>query len=82
MERESRSKIIFEALCKTPCILNIKWAQNDKVFVDVIEEITEGEKEHIKKLLLLMSDRYEVIFQAVKKKNWWQKFLEKLKIHR
>ncbi|MBI2449978.1 MAG: hypothetical protein HYV47_00405 [Candidatus Nealsonbacteria bacterium] len=82
MEQKSRSKIIFEALGKIPCIINIRWAKDNQVFVDVIEEITGEEKEYIKNLLLQMHDKYEVIFQiAVPKdeKKWWQKLLEKLK---
>ena len=81
MEQKSRSKIIFEELGKIPCIINIRWAKDNRVFVDVIEETTEGEKEYIKNLLWQMCNKYEVIFQAgvVKEKKWWQKFLEKLK---
>ena len=79
MEQKSRSKIILEILCGMPCILNIRWLKDYRVFVDVIEEITEWEKEEVKKLLLLMCDNYEVIFQVAKKKKWWQKLLEKLK---
>lgn len=78
MGQKSRSKIILELLCQIPCILNIRWSKNNQVFVDVIEETAEDEKEYIEKLLLLMSDKYEVIFQ-IKKKNWLQKLLEKLK---
>ena len=80
MEQKSRSKIILEILCKMPCILNIRWSKDYRVFVDVIEETTEAEKENIKKLLLMISDKYEVIFQFTKKKKWWEKILENLKM--
>lgn len=78
-EQKSRSKIILEELCKTPYILNIRWSKNNRVFVDMVEETPEGTKEHIRRFLLLMCDKYEVVFRVVKKKKWWQKFLEKLK---
>lgn len=79
MEQKSRSKIILEILHKIPYILNIKWSKDYQVSVYLSEEITKGLQEYIRRLLLIMCDRYDVVFVIVKKKNWWQKFLEKLK---
>ena len=79
MEQKSRPKIILEILCETHYVVNIKWSKDYQVFVNIIEEPTEREKEHVRKLLLLLCDKYKVIFRVQKKKKWWQKFLERLK---
>ena len=79
MEQNSWSKNLLEALSKIPCIINIKWSKDYKVFVDIIEDTTEGEKEYIKKFLLAISNMYEVVFRISKKKKWWQKLLSDLR---
>ena len=78
MEQKSRSKIILEILCKMPYILNIIWSKDYRVFVDIIEETTEEEKERARKIFLSLCEKYQVVFR-IKKKKWWQTFWEKLK---
>lgn len=78
MEENSREKQTLEALCSIPHILNIKWASDYKAFVYLSEEIPEESKDNIRNLLRQISDKYEVVFEVVRKKNWWQSFLEAL----
>lgn len=79
MAEKSRAKLATEELYKIPYIRNIRWnLPTEKVYVYLNEDIPDEFKDNIRKIVHRISDKYEVVFEVVKKKSRWQRFLDSL----